>query len=105
VIEAVFSTLTTAEVVSRLEQANIANAEMRTMQSFLAHPQLAARERWREVASPAGNLPALLPAATLKGVEPVFEPIPALGEHTEKILAELGYDAATIGRLRTDNVI
>jgi formyl-CoA transferase len=52
-----------------------------------------------------GNLPALLPAATLKGVEPVFEPIPALGEHTEKILAELGYDTAEITKLRADEVI
>jgi itaconate CoA-transferase len=105
VIGAVFAGLTTAEVLSRLEQAKIANAEMRTMQGFLAHPQLAARERWREVASPVGNLPALLPAATLKGVEPVFEPIPALGEHTEKILAELGYDTPTIAKLRADEVI
>lgn len=104
-IDAVFSRLTTVEVVSRLDKAGIANGELRSMQGLLDHPQLAARERWREVGSSAGNLPALLPAATLKGVEPVFEPIPALGEHTDRILAELGYDAAAIAQLRLAEVI
>ncbi len=104
-IEAIFSQLTRDEIVSRLEQAKIANAEMRTMPTFLKHPQLTARHRWHEVASPVGGLPALLPPATMTGVEPVFNPIPALGEHTEKILAGLGYDAADIIKLRANHVI
>ena len=87
-----FSELTRDEILARLEQANIANAEMRSMQAFLEHPQLAARERWREVDSPLGSLPALLPPATMSGVEAAMEAIPALGQHTETILAEIGYE-------------
>ena len=60
------------------EAASVANAEMRTMQAFLDHPQLAARKRWREFPSPVGNLPALLPPATIAGVEPLMNPVPAL---------------------------
>jgi itaconate CoA-transferase len=104
-IEGIFSQLTKDEIVSRLEQAKIANAEMRTVQMFLEHPQLAARRRWREVSSPVGKLPALLPPVTMSGVEPVFDPIPALGEHTESILAELGYDPTDIARLQASHVL
>jgi crotonobetainyl-CoA:carnitine CoA-transferase CaiB-like acyl-CoA transferase len=105
IIEAVFSRLPGDEIVSRLEEAKIANGEMRTMEMFLDHPQLAARGRWREVDSPVGPLPALLPPVTMSGVEPVFQPIPALGEHTEKILAELGYDPSGIAQLQADQVL
>ncbi|UCG23269.1 MAG: CoA transferase [Chloroflexota bacterium] len=104
-IEDVFCRSTRSEIISRLEQAGIANAEMRTMEMFLDHPQLAARERWREVSSPAGDLPALLPPATMSGVKPVFKPIPALGEHTDAILTELGYEEADIAQLRADQVL
>lgn len=104
-IDAVFGQLTVAEVIARLEAADIANGEMRTMRGLLDHPQLAARHRWREVASPVGNLPALLPAATLSAVEPRFDPIPALGEQTASILAELGYDGAAIAQLRAEQVV
>jgi itaconate CoA-transferase len=105
IIRIIFGQLTQDEIVSRLEQAKIANAEMRTVENFLDHPQLAARQRWREVASPVGMLPALLPPVTMSGIEPVFDPIPALGEHTEKILAELGYDSAAIAKLHADHVL
>jgi itaconate CoA-transferase len=105
IIEVIFSQLPQDEIVSRLEQAKIANAEMRTIETFLDHPQLTVRKRWREVRSPVGMLPALLPPASMSGVEPVFDPIPALGEHTEKVLAELGYDSAGIAQLRADHVL
>ena len=85
--------------------AGIANAEMRSIDEFLDHPQLRARQRWREVPSPAGLLPALLPPATISDVEPVFNPIPALGEHTESILTELEYEATDIAQLRADGVV
>jgi itaconate CoA-transferase len=104
-IEESFSHLPREEIIARLEQAKIANAEMRTMAQFLDHPQLAARGRWREVDSPAGKIPALLPPVTMEGVEPMFGPIPALGEHTEKILMELGYEPAEIAKLRAKQIL
>src|SRR5918999_1574523 len=90
-IESVFSGLSSEEVIERLERAGVANARMRTVRQFLDHPQLAARNRWREFGSPVGSLRGLLPPATLDGAEPVMSPIPEVGEHNEKLLAELGY--------------
>ena len=78
---------------------------MNTIQQFLAHPQLAARDRWREVDSPAGPLRALVPPVTFDGVEPVMGPVPDVGQHTDQILAELGIDASTIAALRGDGVV
>jgi itaconate CoA-transferase len=78
-IESVFSGLSSEEVIERLERAGVANARMRTVRQFLDHPQLEARNRW------------LLPPATLDGAEPVMTPIPEVGEHNERLLAELGY--------------
>jgi crotonobetainyl-CoA:carnitine CoA-transferase CaiB-like acyl-CoA transferase len=85
-------------VVERLEAAQIANARVNTMQEVWAHPQLKARERWREVGSPAGMLPAMLPPGTWDE-GPRMDPVPALGEHTNSILAELGLGAAEIRAL------
>jgi itaconate CoA-transferase len=104
-IEAVFRTLTADEIVARLEGAQIACARMNSVAEFVAHPQLDARHRWREIGSPAGTLRALLPPVVLDGVEPVMGPVPALGEHTGSILEELGFDAATIARWREERTI
>ncbi|MEM7531215.1 MAG: CaiB/BaiF CoA-transferase family protein [Chloroflexota bacterium] len=104
-IIAAFDSLTRDEVIARLDQAQIANAEMRTMQSFLDHPQLQARSRWHDVDSAVGPLPALHPAATIANVQPVFDPIPSLGAQTDAILAELGYDDATVEALRRDGIV
>ncbi|HVC20610.1 MAG TPA: CaiB/BaiF CoA-transferase family protein [Vicinamibacterales bacterium] len=104
-IEAVFSRLTAAEIVRRLEAAGIANARMNSVQEFVDHPQLAARGRWREIASPAGPLRALVPPVTMEGREAVMGAVPALGEQTDAILREIGYDAATIARWREDGVV
>jgi itaconate CoA-transferase len=93
-IERVFSGLSSEEVIVRLEGAGVANARMRTVRQFLEHPQLEARNRWREFGSPVGPLRGLLPPATLGGAEPVMTPIPEVGEHNEKILSELGYGEA-----------
>ena len=78
---------------------------MRTFTDFLEHPQLEARDRWREVESPVGPLRALLPPATVDGEEPVMAPIPGVGEHTEKILVELGYDDDALAALRQSAAI
>ena len=75
------------------------------MQAFLEHPQLDARGRWCEIDSPLGPLPALLPPATMTGVEPKMEAIPALGQHTEAILTEIGYTPEYIADLRRTDVI
>jgi itaconate CoA-transferase len=92
VILATFSTLTTEEAIARLERAGIATARISDMAALWAHPQLAARQRWGEIGSPAGPLPALKPVSG-DGWEPRLDPVPALGEHTETILAEFGLDS------------
>jgi itaconate CoA-transferase len=103
-IDRIFSRLPSDEAIGRLEGAGVANARMRTVRGFLDHPQLEARGRWREFGSPAGPLRGLLPPATLEGAEPVMAPIPAVGEHTEGILRELGYDEAGISTLKQGSV-
>lgn len=94
-----FARLDAAEVVARLDAAGIANARMNDVADVWAHPQLAARKRWTEVATPAGRVPALIPPAMLSGTEARMDPVPALGEHTESILRELGVSSERIGRL------
>jgi crotonobetainyl-CoA:carnitine CoA-transferase CaiB-like acyl-CoA transferase len=86
----VFSKLTTAEVMARLDAAPIANARMNTMADLWAHPQLQARHRWTTVDSPAGELPALLPPGQQTAFDYRMGAIPRVGEHTEAILNELG---------------
>ena len=97
--------LAAAEIVDRLDAAQIANARMNTVQEFVAHPQLAARDRWRTVDSPVGPLPALVPPVDMEGVEPVMGAVPALGQHTDGILRELGFEAATVAGWRASGVI
>lgn len=104
-IEDVFKRFSAAETLQRLEEVQIANARMRTIDDFLDHPQLEARDRWREVGSPAGPLHALLPPSTMAGVEPVMAPIPEVGEHTDQILAELGYDDEAVATLHRKGVV
>jgi itaconate CoA-transferase len=99
-IEAILQKFSSSEAIERLEEAKIANARMRTVRGLLEHPQLEARDRWREVGSPVGSLRALLPPAIIDTIEPLMAPIPSVSEHTEKILAELGYDDDTVATLR-----
>ena len=104
-IEAILEKLSSEEAIERLDGAKIANARMRTVRDFLDHPQLEARNRWREVESPVGPLRALLPPANMDGTEPVMSPIPEVGEHTGKILTELGYDDDAVATLRQSAAI
>jgi itaconate CoA-transferase len=104
-VEAVFATLSAGEILARLETAQIASARLNDMAGFLAHPQLVDRGRWREVGSPAGPVPALVPPVAIDGVDPVMGPVPALGEHTDAILRELGFADGIIDDWRKDGVI
>ena len=96
----VFSELTVTEVVERLDRAQIASARMNSVQEFIDHPQLSERNRWRDIDSPAGPLRALLPPIEMSGLDYPMGPIPALGEHTDAILYELGYTESQISSLR-----
>jgi len=104
-IQEVFQKLTAAEIIARLEAAQIANARMNTVQEFVDHPQLKARNRWAAVGSPVGPLPALLPPVKIENVDPIMKEVPAVGQHTEAILEELGFDSKTIASWRQTGVI
>jgi itaconate CoA-transferase len=92
IIEAALRDLTISEVEARLDAAGIANARLRTPAEFAAHPQLAARDRWRDIGTPAGPVRALLPPVTVSGRESAMGDVPGLGQHTAAILAELGLE-------------
>jgi itaconate CoA-transferase len=108
IIEGEFAKLTGAQLVERLEAAQIANARLNEMSDVWNHAQLRARERWSEIGSPVGPLPALWPphhAAGEGGEPPRMDAVPALGQHTDSILAELGYASEHIARLRAAEAI
>ncbi|TWO73358.1 CoA transferase [Caenimonas sedimenti] len=88
----VFGTLATPEVERRLDEAQVANARMNDMAGLWAHPQLKARARWREVETPAGPIPALLPPGRNSAFDYRMDAVPAVGEHTQAILQELGIE-------------
>ena len=88
IIETVLGSMTPDEVVALLDEAGLASARLRTPAEFAAHPQLAAR--WREVDTPAGPVRALLPPVTRPGREAAMGAVPALGQHTDSVLAEFG---------------
>jgi itaconate CoA-transferase len=104
-ISAILEQLSSEEAIEKLEKAGIASARMRTVTDFIDHPQLEARNRWREVGSPAGPLRALAPPAVVDGAEPVMAPIPTVGEHTAGILAELGYEDDAVAALRRSGAV
>lgn len=82
-----------AYVQDRADAAGIGNSRYNTPSDVVAHPHLTARDRWREIDTPGGPVPALLPPPVISGYEQPMGPIPALGEHTAAVLAELGIDA------------
>ena len=105
VIVEAFSRLTAEEVVKRLDAAGIANARVNSMHDLMSHPQLRARNRWATVSTSEGPIPALLPPGSWEDDGPRMSPIPALGEHTDQILLNLGYGAEEISTLRARGVI
>ncbi|KMN08773.1 CaiB/BaiF CoA transferase family protein [Pseudomonas helleri] len=100
-----FAHMTAEQVFARLDSALIANAHVNDMAGVWAHPQLQARDRWREVDSPSGKLAALLPPGRNTAFEPRMDPVPGLGEHTDSVLAELGYKAHDIQRLHEQGAV
>ena len=105
IIEKVFSDLTAAQVVKRLDDARIANARVNEIHEVQAHPQLSARKRWAEVDTPAGKVPVLIPPGAAAGDNPRMDAVPALGQHTDAILRQLGYADDTIANLRSSHAI
>jgi crotonobetainyl-CoA:carnitine CoA-transferase CaiB-like acyl-CoA transferase len=104
----VFAQLTAAEVVERLDDAQIANARVNDMHDVWDHEQLRRRQRWRDVETPAGPIPALLPPGFSQADDaepPRMNAVPGLGEHTDAILAELGCSTAEIAGLRAAHAI
>ncbi len=104
-IETTFAAWTSEQVVAKLDAADIANSRLNTPDQVWDHPQLQARNRWREVETPAGPIPALLPAATFEGFEARMDPVPAIGAHTEAILAGMGYSLAEISALKAAGAV
>lgn len=104
-ISEIFRTLTLEETLERLERAGIAHSRTNSVEDLLTHPQHTQRGRWREVDSPAGPLHALAPAVLLDAADAQMGPIPSLGQHTDAILAALGYTAEQIRSLREQGVV
>jgi itaconate CoA-transferase len=101
----VFATLTTEQLIERLDRSGIANARINSPDEVWEHPQLTARNRWREMDSPAGPLASLLPPVTMPDFEARLDRVPGLGEHTERILGEFGYSSGEIAALRQAGVV
>lgn len=94
---AALETLTRSEAATRLTAAGIANGRLNDVFDVLDHPQLAARDRWRDVGTPAGSVRAVLPPPTCSDWLPRMDPVPALGEHTDAILRELDITDGGVG--------
>lgn len=85
-----FAGMPVEEVVERLDRAGIANAKVNDMAGLWDHEQLRARGRWTDVNTPAGRIPALLPPGAQSKDNARMGEVPAVGQHNESILAELG---------------
>ncbi|PLC50209.1 CoA transferase [Pollutimonas subterranea] len=97
--------LTGDQVIERLDSANIANARVNDMHQVWQHGQLRARNRWTDIDTPVGKIPALLPPGTSNAYTPRMDAVPALGQQTDAILRSLGYGDDAITELHTDGVV
>jgi itaconate CoA-transferase len=100
-----FAALTAEQVIQRLDEAQIANARVNDMHDVWQHPQLQARARWAQVGTPGGTVPALLPPGISNAFAPRMDAVPALGQHTDAILAELGWAPDAVADLRRAGAI
>ena len=105
IIVQAFASMTADQVIQLLEDSQIANARVNEMKDVWAHPQLKARNRWKQVGSPVGELPALIPPATNSAFSARMDPIPALGDHTMSILKELGVQESVIAEMKSAKAI
>ena len=105
IIDACFSKLTSEQLITRLEKAQIANAHLNDMEGLWKHEQLKARNRWTEVDTPNGAIAALLPPGLNSSYDYRMDPIPAVGDHTDSILKELGLDETDIASMRASGAI
>jgi crotonobetainyl-CoA:carnitine CoA-transferase CaiB-like acyl-CoA transferase len=105
IINACFSKLTSEQLIARLEKAQIANAHLNDMAGLWKHEQLKARNRWTEVDTPNGRIPALLPPGFNDSYAYRMDPIPAVGQHTDSILRELGITDAEIISMRSSGAV
>jgi itaconate CoA-transferase len=87
------------------DAAGIGNARYNVPSEVLVHPQLTARNRWRQVDTPAGPISALLPPPVISGYQPAMGPVPGLGQHTDSVLTELGIAEEQIAALRSQGAI
>ena len=97
-----FASLSAAQVVERLEAAGIANARVNDMADLWAHPQLQARQRWRTVGTPKGDVPAMLPPGVNSAFDYRMDAVPSVGQHNASIFSSLGWSAEQIAALQTD---
>jgi len=105
IINACFSKLTTEQVIAKLDRAQIANARLNDMAGLWKHDQLKARNRWVDIATPAGTIPALLPPGLNDSYEYRMDAIPAVGEHSKKILSEIGLSEDQIQKMANSKAI
>jgi len=105
VIEAVFATMTTAQVVRLMDVAGIANGRLNQPKDVWDHVQFTARDRWREIKTEGGPVRALLPPFEFTDQAAVMGDVPAVGQHTDQVLTELGFSAARIGAMRAAGAI
>ena len=105
IIDACFSKLSTKQVIAKLDIAQIANAQLNDRSGLWKHDQLRARNRWVEVASPGGPIPAMLPPGSNDSYTYRMDPIPAVGEHTDAILTEIGIPLNEIEKMRSAGAI
>ncbi|MFJ3585459.1 CaiB/BaiF CoA transferase family protein [Streptomyces sp. NPDC090127] len=106
VVAGALAPLTAAQALARLDAAGIACARLNTVADLAQHPQLAARERWREVGSPVGPLRSLVPPVTYPdGPEAPMGRVPGLGDDTDVVLGELGVTPEELRVLRADGVV
>jgi crotonobetainyl-CoA:carnitine CoA-transferase CaiB-like acyl-CoA transferase len=97
--------LTASALIDRLDSARIAYARMNSVQDFIAHPQLSERDRWRDIETPAGPVSVVVPPVTINNESPRMGPVPALGQHTDAILQELGFSPDAIVDLRKTGTV